>query len=85
VAFFLALIGQMANSVWRILAHKFGLNFDGEIKLQIFQQTLCVAIFSLGKQSLVKSTLHLMTRRSMGQGRIKELVGPFDISEAKKS
>jgi len=45
----------MANSVWRISAHKFGLTFVGKIVQRIFRQTLC-ASSSLDKQSLVKST-----------------------------
>jgi len=50
-----AQIWQMANSVWRISAHKFGLHFVGEIEWQIFSQTLCAGNFLLGVQRLVKS------------------------------
>jgi hypothetical protein len=46
---------RLANGaqIWRILAHKFGLNFDGENERQ-FHQIMCN--FLLGKQSLVNST-----------------------------
>ncbi len=40
---------QRTRQTALILAQKFGLNFVGEIELQIFRQTI-------GKQSLVKST-----------------------------
>jgi len=49
---------RLANGaqIWQISAHKFGLNFFGEIEQQNFHQTLCAGIFLLGKQSLVKLT-----------------------------
>jgi len=33
---FFAQIGQTVNSVWKISAHRLGLNFVGEIEKQIF-------------------------------------------------
>ena len=49
--FFGAQIWRIANSVWKISTHEFGLNFVGEIELC---KTLCAGIFSLDKHSLVK-------------------------------
>ena len=56
---------QLANSahIWRT-AHKFCAQFEANLKRQyvdeiewrFFRQTLCAGVFSLGAQSLVKST-----------------------------
>jgi hypothetical protein len=55
-SFFGTLIRRTANSIWQISAHKFGLNYVGEIEWQNFCRTLCTGIFSLGTQRLVKLT-----------------------------
>jgi len=42
------------NSFWQISAHKFGLNFVGEIEWQNFCRTLSAGKHLLGAQRLVK-------------------------------
>jgi len=46
-SFFGAQLWQTANSVWRILAHKFGLNFVDEIEWQFFAERCGPATFCL--------------------------------------
>jgi len=54
-SFFVAEIRRSKNSARQISAHKFGLNFVGEIEQPIFCQTLCARNFLPVEQSLVKS------------------------------
>jgi len=41
---------------WQMSAHKFGLNFVGEIEWRFFHHKLCATVFSFVEQTLVKST-----------------------------
>jgi len=56
--------------IWQISAHKFGLNFVGEIEHQMFCRMLCAGVFLLGKQSLVKLT-QLSKDSSTGLGNVR--------------
>jgi hypothetical protein len=45
----------------------------GEIEQQMFRKTLCVGVFSIGKKSLVKSTLCVKKERKKEREREREL------------